>query len=209
MPTFRRLVFFVFSAGAVCGLLGWLLAGAAPERWYARAVVQAGFSAQLNWESAQQLGQSMSPVAVAVEPVESPHEMLERVNMVSFRMDALHASQLADREDLADAMKHRFSARVLPAPKLLELRVRGADAEAPRQLLDALIAHLRAAHAKEIDPARRSIESLLAQRRAEEKALLRYVSELDPADLSRPEVLRNSFGSNAAFASLFVKGAQA
>lgn len=200
----RKLLASVLAGGLVFGLVGWLPAGIAPEKWYARAVLQAGLHGQL--EPQPLTGQT--PM-VGVTPVESPHAMLERLNSPGFREEALRSKGLGEREDLRYAMKHRFAARVLPAAQLVEFRIRGATAQESRELAHALIDHLRAAHAKDVDPSVRSLERLLLEKRDEEKVLNRYISELEPAAVGKPAALQAGFASNAAFASLYVNEAQA
>lgn len=200
----RRFVVAVLAGCAAFGLAGWIFASLAPPKWYAKAVVQAGMYAEI--ESQPIKGQS--PV-VAIKPVETPHAIFERLNSESFRMDALRTAGLADRAELVDAMMRRYSARVLPAAQLVEFRVRATEAGQSRQLAQALIEQLEREHAKDVDPSVRSLERLLAEKKDEEKSLERYVSELEPATVAKPASLQAGFGSNAAFASMYVGEAQA
>jgi hypothetical protein len=204
MPISRRFVVAVFAGCAAFGLAAWTFASLAPAKWYAKAVVQAGLYAEVETQPIK--GQ---PPVVTIKPVETPHAMFERLNSESFRMDALRAGGLAERADLVEAMMRRFSARVLPAAQLVEFRVRGREAGQSLELAQALIEHLKREHAKDVDPSVRALERLLAEKKDEEKSIAHYVSELDPASVAKPAALQSGFGSNAAFASMYVSEAQA
>lgn len=199
-----RFLVAVLAGCATFGLAGWTFASLSPPKWYAKAVIQAGLYADVEAQPIK--GQ---PAVVVAKPVETPHAMFERLNSESFRMDALRAAGLARRAELVDAMMRRYSARVLPAAQLVEFRIRGQQAEDSRQLAQALIEQLKREHAKDVDPSVRSLERLLAEKKDEERSLQRYVSELDPASVAKPAALQAGFGSNAAFASMYVSEAQA
>jgi len=198
MHAYRRSAVLVAVFALVFALGAWTLTGFAPPSWYATAAVRPGVYAK-----------SEPRNEVAVTSVESVAAMLERVNSHSFRFEALSAAGLGDDVRLRRIMDREFSARVLPAAQLLEMRIGGRTAEEARRLLEALIMHLQAAHAKEIEPSVMHLERLLAAKRDEQKALGRYVGELDPARVVEPGSLRRDFGANAAFASLYVSEAQA